>query len=62
MKLIFLITIITLISISKESTVINFEFPRTLYVKDDSKKKVIKISSKDIEKDDSREIKFIYQI
>jgi hypothetical protein len=38
MKLIFLITIITLISLSKESTVLNFQFPKTLYVKDILKK------------------------
>ena len=57
MKLISLISIIIFLEISNEETTINFIFPRTIYIKKDLKRKVIKISSSEIKKEDSRDIK-----
>ena len=57
MKIISLLTFITLLILSLEATILKFNFPRTIYVKKDSNKKVITITSPNIEEDDSRDIK-----
>ena len=62
MKLISLISIIIFVEILNEETTINFIFPRTIYIKKDLKRKVIKITYTEIKKEDSRELNYIYQI
>ena len=57
MKKISLLALITLLTLSLEATILKFDFPRTIYVKKDSNKKVITISSPNIKEDDYRDIK-----
>ena len=57
MKTISLLTFLTLLTLSFQATILQFNFPRTIYVKKDSIKKVITISSPSIEEDDYRDIK-----
>ncbi len=57
MKTISLLTFLNLLTLSFQATILQFNFPSTIYVKKDSIKKVITISSPSIEEDDYRNIK-----